>query len=186
MQKFILIFALTLLCNGMATAAEENLPRFADLRINLPGGNDYLQMAAGGENTAVNEQTVEPQKKPFSDPWFSANKFHQYLGIGSLTLALLTAVVPKPSEGDLNEGSHKKLANGAAVLGGAAMVTGLLFHYDDIFENGVSDPDNLHMLYTSLGVFGYLMAIDEAPVAQHAGYGMIGALFMTIGIKMTW
>lgn len=61
-----------------------------------------------------------------------------------------------------------------------------MFHYDDVFNYGVSDPDNLHATYATLGAIGFAMAVSEAPDAQHVGYGILGAVLMTIGIKYTW
>lgn len=185
--KYWIIAVLFLLCNGLAFAQEETLPRFSDLRINFPSDTDYIQLAAK-DNPAqmeVNKDLLKGEEA-YEDRWFTANKIHQYLGIGSLAMAVLAAIVPKPPKDNLDDGMHRDLANASAALGGAALTTGLIFHYDDIFDNGFTDPDNLHALYTTLGVLGYALAIDEAPEAQHAGYGALGALFMTIGIKMTW
>lgn len=186
-MKFWIIAVLFLLCNGLATAQEAPLPRLADLQINLPAEHNYIQLAAD-TNTSQKQVNTEllKDKEEYSERWLTANKLHQYLGIGSLAMAVLAAIVPKPPKDNLDDGMHRDLANASAALGGAALTTGLIFHYDDIFENSVTDPDNLHMLYTSLGVLGYVMAVDEAPEAQHVGYGALGALFMTIGIKMTW
>lgn len=171
----------------MAYAQGKPLPHYADLHINFPADTDYIQLAAktSDDKRQVDKDLLKGEQE-YEDRWFTANKIHQYLGIGSLSLAVLSAIAPKPPKDNLDDGLHRDLANGAAALGGAALATGLMFHYDDIFNNGFSDPDNLHALYTTLGVIGYALAIDEAPEGQHAGIGILGAVFMTIGIKMTW
>jgi hypothetical protein len=124
--------------------------------------------------------------------WFTANKLHKYLGIGSIAAAGLTVLASGEAEGGegggkVDGGVHEDLANLAAGLGGAAILTGLLFHWDDItLANGFSDPDNLHMILTTLGTLGYAKAIDAAPGEGHSGYGMFGAASMLLGIKMVW
>ena len=124
---------------------------------------------------------------PFKEPWFTGNKVHQYLGIGSLALAALTVVVPKPPQDNLSSGSHRALAEGAAALGGAAIVSGLTFHYKDLsLHHFAKNPDNWHALLGTLGTLGYLAAISAAPEDSHSTYGIAGAAAMLTAIKITW
>jgi len=141
-----------------------------------------LVLASAADVTQGATSEIPVTVKPYKDRWLTSNKVHKYLGIGSIGAAILTGLAPK-AEG----GAHEQLANVAAGLGGAAILTGFTFHWDDIkLSNGFSDPDNLHMLLTTLGTLGYVKAVDEAPGSQHAGYGGAGAASMALGIKLVW
>ena len=191
MLKTILFTALSLLYSGLILAQDNPVTGYdyGSLVLNSIQQMDELQISAqksvqSGEFTKIPEGIKD--KPVFKEDWLTANKIHKYLGIGSITLGLLAAIVPKPPKENPDDGSHKDLADAAAVLGGAAVATGLMFHYDDIFNYGISDPDNLHATYATLGAIGFAMAVSDAPGAQHAGYGVLGAVLMTIGIKYTW
>jgi len=139
-----------------------------------------------------------PEAAPFEESYFTANKMHMYLGLGSIVAAGLTAVTaPGGSEGgttvptNAKNTAHAYLATTAAALGGAAVVSGLLLHFDDI-ETDVMDPDTLHMVLTMLGTAGYVYAISKAPKFTgtggngHAAAGIAGAAFMATGIYFEW
>ena len=201
MLKSLLITTLTLFYSTITFAQDNAMPNYGSLKLGLPqqeqflnydpfaaptSQQTYMQLSATKIPPAADRGMTKTNEPEFEEDWLTANKVHKYLGIGSITMALLSAIAPKPPKDNLEDGMHKDLAEAAAFLGGAAVATGLVFHYDDIFNNGFSDPDNLHALYTTIGVLGYAMAVNDAPVAQHAGYGVIGALSMIIGIKYTW
>jgi len=182
MLRYWFLFCL-LLIPGTAVFAQETLPLPVEQRIMAtatPLGG--LQLASAADAVTVSGSEIPVTVKPYKDRWLTANKVHKYLGIGSIGAAILTGMAPK-AEG----GAHEQLANVAAGLGGAAILTGFTFHWDDIkLSNGFSDPDNLHMLLTTLGTLGYAKAVDEAPGSQHAGYGGFGAASMALGIKLVW
>lgn len=137
--------------------------------------------ATPASEASANAITPQPEEK-FREPWFTGNKVHQYLGIGSITLATLALLAPKEEEG-----AHESLAKGAAALGGAAVASGLVFHWDDIANGGgLSDPDNQHALLATLGAIGFAMAVSDAPEEEHAAYGASGFMAMAIGIRLTW
>lgn len=193
MFKTITLTALSLFYGGLVLAQDDPVINYGEIYASQPFESsqqqDYLQLGANKASTSseFKKMPVGIKDKPvFKEDWLTANKIHKYLGIGSLTLALLSAIAPKPPKDNLDQGSHKQLAEGAAVLGGAAIATGLMFHSDDIFNYGASDPDNLHATYASLGAVGYALAVSDAPQAQHVRYGILGAVLMTIGIKYTW
>ena len=201
MLKSLFIFLLTLCYSTLAVAQDETTLNYGSLKLGLPQeersvDNDpfglqpaeqaYMQLGATQTTQAADMATGTAKEPEFEEDWLTANKIHKYLGIGSLTFAILAAIAPKPPKDNLDDGSHKELAEAAAFLGGAAVATGLVFHYDDIFNDGMSDPDNLHALYATIGALGYALAVNKAPEAEHAGYGVIGALSMIIGIKYTW
>lgn len=129
----------------------------------------------------------------FRTPVFTRNKLHQYLGISSLLLGGLAAITAPDEEednfsgGEDNEGVHHNVAVSATALGIAAVATGFLFHHEDIgLENGLTDPDNLHMGLGLLGVAGYAGAVASAPEDGHGAAGLFGGLSMLLAIKMTW
>jgi hypothetical protein len=118
----------------------------------------------------------------FEAPLFSGNKVHQYLGIGALGLLALAIVSPKGENGP-----HEYFATGSAVLGTAAATTGLIYHWDDFdFDDGLSDPDNLHMLLGSTGALLMLAAISQAPEGGHPALGIAGGVAMGVAVKLTW
>lgn len=145
----------------------------------------------------------EAKNADFEPSWFTGSKVHQYLGISTIVAALATAA-SAPGEGcegpacatvpqkprDVN-GTHAKLAKATVALAAATIVTGLITHWDDFyFEDGITDPDNLHVL---LGVTGAAMMAyavnkskNSAVPVSHAGIAELGALGMAVAIKLTW
>jgi hypothetical protein len=127
---------------------------------------------------------------------------HQYLGLGTIVAAGLTAMAA-PDEGcEQNcsattkkpretNGTHAKLAKATVAMAAATIVTGVMAHWDDIsLGDGFRDPDNLHVI---LGVSGAaLMAYavnkskNSAVPVSHAGIAELGALGMVAAIKITW
>jgi hypothetical protein len=135
------------------------------------------------------------QSEKFEPPLFSGSNAHKYLGLGTLALVVATAIAPKPSgdattqaERDAQESSaHAKLGEAAAVLAAATVTTGLIYHWDDFhFEDGFSDPDNLHALLGTAGALALMYAVSQAPASEHAGIGMAGGVAMGFAIKLTW
>ncbi len=144
-------------------------------------------------------QKLDVPDQPFEESYFTANKMHMYLGLGSLLAAGLTGLsAPDGGEGAVvttqqpsTNTAHYYFANAAAALGGAAIVSGLLLHFDDI-EMDALDPDTLHMVLTILGTAGYVYAIGKAPKIiggnsnGHASAGIAGAALMATGIYFEW
>lgn len=142
----------------------------------------YLASAETADNQRITTTTSKMDAPVYEERYFTANKVHQYLGIGSILAAGGTLLAPKEENG-----LHENLAKTATALGIGAVVTGLLFHWDDFnLSDGVKDPDNLHVMLTTAGTLGYLAAVSAAPDSGHAGLGGIGAIAMAIGIKMNW
>lgn len=146
--------------------------------------------AEGGEGAERMHLTTEPEEKPWREPFFTRNKLHKYLGLGSMACAIAAAVSAPESEGGPvsdEKGFHHYAAKTAAGLGGAAIGTGLVFHWKDFsFRDGLLDPDILHMLLGTLGTAGYVIAVNSAPDAGHASAGMIGGAAMLLSIKIAW
>jgi len=151
-----------------------------------------LQLASADGVMSESEKSVSAQStnqsEPYKSRWFTANKIHKYLGLGSIGAAGLTLLTIDSADEDSKDGGiHETFARTATALGGAAVLTGLIFHWDDFkLSNGLSDPDNLHLLLTTLGTLGYAKAVDQAPNDSHSGYGSLGAASMILGIKMVW
>lgn len=191
LKKFV---CWTVLLCGSVAACAQGLGR-------VPQGGDHgglqpytpLRLASAGnaDMTADGDAAADPESAQ-GESWFTANKVHEYLGLGSLLLAGAAIVAPK--EGDegngssnSNSGAHHNLATGAAVLGAGAVLTGVAFHFDDIkFSRGLRDPDNLHALLATIGALGFAMAVSQAPEDSHAAYGIVGAVSMAAAIKITW
>jgi hypothetical protein len=180
-RHWLLGGALTLSC--LPALAEETAA--AHWTLDTSPRAEWLQLASAdeaNEDEAAEHGGTTAAKPKFKEHLVTASKLHKYLGIGSIGLAGLTLLAPKEEDG-----AHEYLAKGAAALGVGAVITGVVFHWDDIELNqGFNNPDNLHALLTTLGTLGFLGAVSEAPASGHAGLGAGGAISMAIGIKMTW
>lgn len=135
--------------------------------------------AVSGDGTPA--RRVSPTAEPAEPaPWYGANNLHKYLGLGSLALAGLTFLSPKEENGP-----HEYFARGAAVLGVAAVATGLYAHWDDV-DARWSNPDTKHAVLGTLGALGFLAAVAKGGKGDHAAYGGLGAVSMAVAIKLTW
>jgi len=160
----------------------------------LAAANDTAASVKKAESAAP-----EVKKSEFESSWLTGNKTHKYLGLGTIVLAGLTAATaPEGCEHNCSantpretNGTHAKLAKATVAMAAAAIATGLITHWDDFaLEDGITDPDNLHVL---LGVTGAaLMAYavnkskNSAVPVSHAGIAELGALGMVAAIKITW
>ncbi len=181
-----------------------------DIDLNLPA-QTYVQNA-GSFMLAANEADVlvkkevttvaAAPKEPYEPPLLSGSNVHMALGLATIVAAGLTGMTapeegcesncgPTPVARDVN-GTHAKLAYATVALAAATIASGVVTHWDDFhLEDGITDPDNLHVL---LGVTGAaLMAVATANsakvktgTASHAGMAMAGAAGMVVAIKLTW
>lgn len=143
-------------------------------------------------NKAIANTGVQSTK--FEPALFSGSNVHKYLGLGTLALVVATAAAPKPGEGtssaqieEQNSSLHAKLGTAAAFMAAATVTSGLLTHWDDFhLEDGLTDPDNLHVLLGTVGAMAMLYAVSAAPDTQHAGMGVAGGVAMGLAIKLTW
>lgn len=185
MSKYYLVIALALIASTPVRAdnAADTMPtgiNYAALygeRFELTAADDTPDSRPAGHHAAA----VDDDRPLFEERWFTANKMHKYLGIGSIGAAALTLLVPKEEDG-----AHEFLGRTAAALGVGAVATGLVLHWDDFdLSEGFRNPDNTHMLLTTLGTLGFLYAVSKAP-DTHGGIGAASAIGMLVGIKMTW
>jgi hypothetical protein len=182
----LLCGSVSVCAQGMDTVARDDgyggSRPFMPLRLASAANSD----ATTDADTAANSESTEEAS------WFTANKVHEYLGLGSLLLAGAAIVAPKEGDegnasGDSNSGAHHNLATGAAILGAGAVLTGAVFHFDDLeFSRGLTDPDNQHALLATIGALGFALAVSQAPEDSHAAYGIVGAISMAAAIKITW
>jgi hypothetical protein len=173
-----------------AAAGEQELVLYPRYKAQL-----QLAEAATGSDASAAAVNAESERafNEYRPPLFSANKLHQYLGIGSLTLATLALLAPKD-----DDSGHPAFGAGAAALGGAAVVSGLIVHGEDVgFSKGLSDPDNLHAIFGTLGAAGFIAAAAEGGEGEddedggdggstHAALGIAGYASMLIGIRIAW
>jgi hypothetical protein len=162
-------------------------------------------LLAANDNSAVQ---VQPEIAPavsaekFEPPLLSGRKAHQYLGLGTVLFAGLTAMTapgeaceqncpPQPPPRETSGTTHTRLARTTAVLAVATVVTGLLYHWNDFhLEDGLSDPDNQHVMLAGTGALLMLYAINKSAKSSvptsHAGIAELGAASMLVAIKLTW
>jgi len=158
---------------------------FIPLSANAADQNDY--------------QKLEVPEVNFEESYFTGNKMHMYLGLGSLVAAGLTGLTAPDGEGvtTTNQPSkntaHAYFADATLALAGAAIVSGLYLHWEDVnVDNGFMDPDNLHMILTILGSAAYAYAIVKAPSViggssnGHSSAGIAGGALMLTGIAFEW
>lgn len=154
--------------------------------------------------TKTSSNIVKPAAQPEFEPsLFTGSNAHMALGLATIVTALATGATA-PGEGCEDtcppgyvappretDGTHAKLAKITTALAVATVATGLYYHWDDFhLEDGLTDPDNLHVI---LGVTGAaLMAYATAKSAgsttpvSHAGMGMAGAYGMIAAVKIAW
>lgn len=149
-----------------------------------------------------NSAAPEVNKSDFEPPLFSGSNAHKYLGLATVVSAALTAVnhpeenecetasCPPPQARE-TDGTHARLARATVALAAATVATGLLAHWDDFhLEDGITDPDNLHVLLGTAGMLTMAYAVSKAADPNdsngHAGKAIAGAAMMAVAIKITW
>lgn len=168
---------------------------------------DYesFKLAAANDSEASVNKSINagPAVKatPFEPPLITGSKVHQYLGLGTIIFAGLTALTAPDSGCENNctatnqprqtNGTHAHLAEATVAMAEAAIVTGLIVHWNDFhLADGITDPDNLHVLLgvTGAGLMAYAVnrSKNSAVPISHAGIAELGALGMVAAIKITW
>lgn len=186
--------------NELPTAASFYTDHYQLLKSQSVNSAPFL-LAANEGNAVQGQAGVMPATPAaeFSPPWLTGRKTHQYLGLGTVLFAGLTALAaPGEAEGASQQQprqtsgtTHTRLARTTAVLAVATVITGLLYHWDDFhLEDGFSDPDNQHVMLAGTGALLMLYAINKSAKSSvptsHAGIAELGAASMLVAIKLTW
>ncbi|MAR89592.1 MAG: hypothetical protein SV765_14735 [Pseudomonadota bacterium] len=183
----VLILGTTLLSNPcIAGSLNLNLPQPEAPIYQVAGRSTPPITLATGPTAAgrsgSNDGMFTKDNEQYQPHWLTGSKAHQYLGLGALALVALAAVSPKEEDS-----AHEYFAVSATALAAGAATTGFIYHWDDFhFEDGFTDPDNLHMMLGLLGTLAMVAAVSEAPEAGHAGPGILGGVAMGTAIKITW
>lgn len=201
----------TVHADNASTAGNNALPTAASFYTNnyqllkSPSVNSTPFFLAANEGNAVPGQAdVTPATPPaeFSPPWLTGRKVHEYLGLGTVMFAGLTMLAApgeacehncpaQPAPRQTSGTTHTRLARTTGALAIAAVITGLLYHWDDFhLDDGFSDPDNQHVMLAGTGALMMLYAINKSAKSSvptsHAGIAELGAASMLVAIKLTW
>ena len=155
-------------------------------------------LASQNAAAAVPGAVLAPPAKPAV---FTGSDVHKYLGLGTVVLVGLTAATapgggcehnctsntPRQTSGT----THTRLARATAAMAAATVTSGLLVHWDDFhLKDGLSDPDNQHVLLGLAGSILMLYAVNKsmhsAVPTQHAVFAEVGGAAMAVAIKLTW
>lgn len=144
------------------------------------------------------DAVLAPPPKP---ALFTGSDAHKYLGLGTVVLVGLTAATA-PGEGcehnctgktqrQTSGTTHTRLARATAAMAAATVTSGLLVHWDDFhLKDGLSDPDNQHVLLGLAGSILMLYAVNKSMHStvptQHAVFAEVGGAAMAVAIKLTW
>jgi hypothetical protein len=165
--------------------------------------DEAFRLAANEESVLVKkpEAAVPAAKEPeFEEPLFSGGKMHQYLGMATVGAAAATFLTHfHPCEGPAcgpqpprkTHGAHANFGRATAILAAATVASGLMAHWDDFHaEDGLTDPDNLHVLLGVSGAALMAYAINKSARStvptSHAAVAELGAIGMVVAIKLTW
>ncbi len=193
--------AAMLLWAGGAGAQETTLDTATPAQVYALHAQPLL--LAASEQVAAPEQAVapvQPAQPSFEPPLVSGSNIHLVLGLSTIAAAAATAATapegcehncPNPPPPRETNGTHAKLAKTTIALAAATIASGLVTHWDDFaLADGLTDPDNLHVLFGITGAALMAYAVNKSANStsqvSHAGIAELGALGMLVGIKMTW
>lgn len=189
---------LLLVCSSSGYAAETSTMASQNVR------HETVMMATN-ETYSPPQNTSIPDVSPvaqlaYKPPFLTGSNAHMYLGLATIVAAVATAATapgscdqncPNPAPPRDVNGTHAQLAKATVGLAAATIASGLLVHWDDFYlEDGITDPDNLHVLLGVSGAALMAYAVNKSmnsPVkVSHAGVAELGAAIMLVGIKLTW
>lgn len=190
-----------LVWSGVAQAQENPLDLPSQTYVRNAGP---LVLAAGDAGMLVKKQDASvamlaPQAA-YEPPLWTGSNAHMTLGLATIAFAGLTALAapdsceqncPNPAPPRETDGTHAKLAKATIALAAATVATGLIVHWKDFYlEDGIADPDNLHVLLAVSGAALMAYAANKSmhsttPVS-HAGIAELGAASMLVAVKLTW
>jgi len=115
----------------------------------------------------------------------SLEKWHKYLGYGTVLLAGITAVTSS------EEDTHESFAIATAAGALSTVATGFAAHRQRFdTDEGLFTKDNLHIALGTLGAAILTTAVviaDDGRESSHSGMGVTGGVLMTLGvIDIVW
>ena len=154
----------------------------SEIDYSLPSEGELVKWQSTDSVSNDNEYSEFPHnQKIYKKQGFSKNKFHQYAGLGTFALATISALMPKDKD------AYKYAANLAAVSAVTTVSAGAVAHWNDYnMSDGITDPDNLHVIFAGLGAIATISAAVVRPDSGDAELSALGALSMGIAVKMTW
>ncbi len=183
------------LCTGQAQAADELRLDTANMNF-YPSLYDHSTIELAANATGAGSDATMGYQSEFEESAFTLNKMHGYVGVLSLVSALAAGATapendnPAAAGQPAQKGFHHYAAISAAALGGAAVMSGLLLHADDLTPDFL-DPDTAHMILGILGTAAYVLAVSKGPKVYgsnskgtHAAAGMAGAGLMATAIYL--
>jgi hypothetical protein len=130
---------------------------------------------------AMNHASEEPARsteRPKRDA--AMQRWHKYLGYGTIVLAGLTAVT------NSNEDVHESLAYLTAGGALSTVLTGYLSHGDRFdTSQGLLSRDNLHIVFGTVGAAILTTAVviaDGGKESSHSSLGVAGGVLMTLAV----
>lgn len=196
----IFMAALSGVVHADDTAMNLELPTAASFYANnFQSIKSQSYLLAANEGDTVKEQLDVVPAAEIKPPLMSGRKAHQYLGLGTVALAGLTMLTAPDNEEGVSPNqprqtsgtTHTRLARATAAMAAATVMTGLLYHWNDFhLEDGLTDPDNLHVMLAGAGALLMLYAVHKSANStvptSHAGTAELGAAAMVVAIKLTW
>lgn len=195
------MLAWTGLAGAQETAIDLSTPAQAYAQRAMP-----MMLAANDSaaTTKTSSNVVKPAAQPEFEPsLFTGSNAHMVLGLATIATALATGLntpaevcddgvcPPGVTYQRETDGTHAKLAKATVALAVATVATGLYYHWDDFhLEDGLTDPDNLHVILgmTGAALMAYATAKSSGSTTpvSHAGMGMAGAYGMIAAVKIAW
>jgi hypothetical protein len=203
MTRITMTAALCLAGLSGSAWAQDDVPELPQLSSGYVKSEEAFRLAANEESVLIKKQeaAVPAVKEPeFEEPMFSGSKMHQYLGMATVGAAAATFLTHfHPCEGPNcgpqpprdTHSTHANLGRATALLAAATVASGLMAHRDDFhMEDGITDPDNLHVLLGVSGAALMAYAINKSARStvptSHAAMAELGAIGMVVAIKLTW
>lgn len=198
--KSICIAALFMAMLSGTAAAQDQAIDLPNLSSEYFKDKESFRLAANDTDILKVAPKPAPPAAEYESPLFTGSKMHQYLGIATVAAAAGTFLTHfHPCEGPncgaqpprKTNGLHANLGRATAILAVATVASGLISHWDDFHaEDGITDPDNLHVMLGITGAALMAYAINKSARSStptnHAAVAELGAITMVTAIKLTW
>jgi len=204
-MKGIESICIAALCMAMLSgtaAAQDQAADLPGLSSEYVKDKEAFRLAANDTSILKDKPAAAPAatQAEYESSLFTGSKVHQYLGIATVAAAAGTFLTHfHPCEGPncgaqpprKTNGLHANMGKATALLALATVASGVISHWDDFHtEDGISDPDNQHVLLGVTGAVLMAYAINKSTRStvptNHAAIAELGALTMVTAIKLTW